>query len=176
MLRRVTSGSLCVLLMVVMAGAQGHERRERTKRVHAALSGYQEVPTLSTPARGEFQAIINPFDLDLMYRLEYGGLEGNITQAHIHLGARGTNGGIMIWLCGTTASPGPEGTPTCPQAGVVNRRVTADDVVGPGGQGISAGEFAEVLAALREGVAYANVHSSKYTGGEIRGQIRDRRD
>ena len=40
------------------------------------------------------------------------------------------------------------------------------------GQQISAGELAEVIAAIRGGVTYANVHTVLSTGGEIRGQIR----
>jgi hypothetical protein len=58
----------------------------------------------------------------------------------------------------------------------VIRTITAADVVGPGGQGIAAGEFAEILNALRAGVAYANVHTAAFGGGEIRGQIRALRD
>ena len=50
----------------------------------------------------------------------------------------------------------------------------AADVVGPAGQGVAAGEFEEVLTALREGVTYANVHSARNPLGEIRGQIRGR--
>ena len=34
------------------------------------------------------------------------------------------------------------------------------DVIGPAAQGIAAGEFDELVEALRAGVAYANVHSS----------------
>ena len=51
--------------------------------------------------------------------------------------------------------------------------VTPANVIGPAGQGVSAGEFAEALAAIRHGLGYANVHSAKIPGGEIRGQIRD---
>ncbi len=40
------------------------------------------------------------------------------------------------------------------------------------GQGIAAGHFAELIRALRDGVAYANVHSTKFPGGETRGQIK----
>jgi hypothetical protein len=41
----------------------------------------------------------------------------------------------------------------------------------PVGGGIEPGAFAEIAAAIREGVAYANVHTSKWPGGEIRGQL-----
>jgi hypothetical protein len=51
--------------------------------------------------------------------------------------------------------------------------VTAENVIGPAGQGVSPGEFAEALAAIRHGLGYANVHSSKIPTGEIRGQIRE---
>ncbi len=43
---------------------------------------------------------------------------------------------------------------------------------GNGTQQILAGELAEVIAAIRAGVAYANVHTTLSPGGEIRGQIR----
>jgi hypothetical protein len=54
---------------------------------------------------------------------------------------------------------------------VVSGVLTSGQVIGPGGQGITAGEFEKVVGAMREGVAYANVHSTKWTGGEIRGQL-----
>ena len=47
----------------------------------------------------------------------------------------------------------------------------AADVIGPTAQGIEVGNLAEILAAMRAGHAYANVHSSKWPGGEIRAQI-----
>jgi hypothetical protein len=44
-------------------------------------------------------------------------------------------------------------------------------VIGPAGQGVAAGEFAEVLQAIRAGAAYANVHTTNFPAGEIRGQV-----
>ena len=46
-------------------------------------------------------------------------------------------------------------------------------MIGPAGQGIAAGEFAELVRALRAGAAYANVHTTAHPGGEIRGQVAD---
>ena len=45
-------------------------------------------------------------------------------------------------------------------------------MIGPATQGIEAGAFNEILAAMRAGVAYANVHSTKWPGGEIRAQLK----
>ena len=101
-------------------------------------------------------------------------------QAHVHFAQTAVNGGISFFLCGT--GPGPANrppatapaTPDCPQAGTVEDDIVAADVIGPTGQGIAPGEFAEILAAMRAGKAYANVHSSKFPGGEIRAQVNDR--
>ena len=52
-------------------------------------------------------------------------------------------------------------------------RITAANVLGQAGQQFGAGDFAAAIAAMRAGLAYANVHTSPVsTGGEIRGQIR----
>jgi len=78
----------------------------------------------------------------------------------------------MVFFC-TNLGNGPAGTQACPAApATVTGSITSGDVIGPVGQGISAGDFAALLTALRTGTAYANVHSSLYLGGEIRGQVR----
>lgn len=142
--------------------------------LNSRLRGYNEVPAVSSAATGHFRASIDKASNSIRYEVSYSGLEGTVTQSHIHIGQRGVNGGITIWLCQTATNVSPvASTPVCPQSGSVSGVVTAADVVGPAGQGIAATEFAEVLAAIRAGVAYANVHSSKFPGGEIRGQLRD---
>ena len=81
-----------------------------------------------------------------------------------------------MWLCQTATNPAPvnaASTPVCPQSGTVSGEADASDVVGPTVQGIAPGEFQEILAAMRAGHAYANVHSSKFGTGEIRAQIND---
>jgi len=141
--------------------------------LNVRLRGYEEVPAVSSAASGRFKASIDKASDTLRYEVSYSGLEGDVRQSHIHFGQRGVNGGITIWLCQTAVNVSPvASTPQCPQSGTVTGVVSAADVVGPAGQGVSAGEFAEVLAAIRAGVAYVNVHSSKFPGGEIRGQLR----
>lgn len=51
--------------------------------------------------------------------------------------------------------------------------IEAADVIGPTEQGIAAGEFLELVDAIEHSAVYANVHTSKYPGGEIRGQLRE---
>jgi len=134
------------------------------------LSGYEEAPlALSTSGRGVFSAMVT--DAGIKYTLSYAELEGNVAQAHIHFGAVGQFGGISVFLC-TNLGNGPAGTQSCPAApGEVTGTITPADVIGPNAQGIAAMEYDELLAAIRKSTAYVNVHTDKYGGGEIRGQI-----
>jgi len=147
---------------------------------HATLVGFQEVPAVVTEGTGHFKMTIAPDDASFDFELSYEGIEGgSVTQAHIHVGQRTANGGIVVWLCSNLASPptppSPPGTliPACPTPGgtVTGTRTTADvQVVAT--QGVSAGELSAVLTAIRKGKAYANVHSTVSPSGEIRGQIK----
>jgi hypothetical protein len=138
------------------------------------LNGYEENPDISTVATGSFTARLSDDGNSIHYKLSYSGLEGNVQQSHVHFGKPGINGGISFFLCGTTgfqpAAPTPA-PPTCPQSGTVEDDIVAADVIGPAGQGIEVGNLAEILAAMRAGHAYANVHSTKWPGGEIRAQL-----
>ena len=42
---------------------------------------------------------------------------------------------------------------------------------GPTGQGIAAGDLDSALEAVREGLSYANMHTTMFPGGEIRGNV-----
>jgi CHRD domain-containing protein len=156
-----------VLLALLPAVGRGQEGR----RFGARLVSFEEVPALSNPGEGTFNMLIDPSDTSFDFELTYSGITGTgATQSHIHIGQKGVIGGITVFFC-TNLNNGPAGTPPCPANGTVTGTVTAANVIGPAGQGVSAGEFAEVLKAIRAGVVYANVHSVLFPGGEIRGPL-----
>jgi hypothetical protein len=140
--------------------------------VFVELKGHEEVPAISTGARGSFRAEINADAGTIAYQLSYSGLQGDVRQAHIHFGQRSVNGGISVFLCQTTFNPDPTNlAPTCPQEGTVSGILRSNNVIGPAAQGLSASEFAELVQAIHGGVAYVNVHSTTFPGGEIRAQL-----
>jgi hypothetical protein len=162
---------------LLAAPALADDGRGAAAVVQARLTGYEEVPSVSSPAHGTFKARIDKVTGEIDYDFSYEGLLGTVLQAHIHFAQRGVNGGIAVWLCQSATNPAPAAvaatTPTCTSpAGVFSGRITAASVVGPGGaQQLGAGELDELVAALRAGAAYTNVHTSIVPAGEIRGQI-----
>lgn len=144
--------------------------------LRATLTGYQEVPSVSSTADGVFEARVigDPFDpaARVDYTLAYAGLQADVVMAHIHFAQRSVNGPIVVWLCGTAAQPGPAGTATCPgRGGVVRGSFTGANILASGTQQLATGELTELILAMRAGVAYVNVHSTASPGGEIRGQV-----
>lgn len=134
------------------------------------LTGYQEVAgvgTLSTVGSGTFEAQLDGDTIN--YTLTYNDLEGGpLLFAHIHFGARGFSGGVIAFLCGGG------GKPACPASpGTISGTITAADIVGPTTQGIEPGSFDEAVRAIRAGAVYANVHTTRWPAGELRGQVND---
>lgn len=157
----LTAGSVVALPRAALA-----------ETVHAQLTSYEEVPVLSSAASGGFRAFIDDAAGTIRYELSYSGLTGDVLMGHIHFGQLSVNGGISVWLCQTADFVDPTGlAPTCVQSGTVTGLLTQANVSGPEDQGIAPAEFAEIVAAIRAGVAYVNVHSSVFRGGEIRGQL-----
>jgi hypothetical protein len=176
-MRRIGALPVLILALLVALGLSSYAIANGGKKNLKAdvLTGLQENPDISTVATGSFTVSLDDDARTLTYELTYSGLEGTVQQAHIHFGKRAVNGGVTVFLCGTAAAPGPAGTPPCPTpGGTVSRTVAAADILAPGTQGIEAGNYEELADALRSGHAYANVHSTKWPGGEIRAQINDR--
>jgi hypothetical protein len=157
----LVAASLTVVAAVAIAGGGnggGH-------RAH--LNGYQETTgpgSISTTGRGSLRLRIE--DDGIHYRLRYSNIEGGaVLQAHIHFAQRHVAGGIIAFLCG-----GSEAACTSPN-GDISGVITPAEILGPNAQGIEPGSFAEAVRAIRAGATYANVHTTRWPAGEIRGQI-----
>jgi hypothetical protein len=164
----VLVASIVVFAMLGFAALPTSAGDRKSNSLKADLHGFEEVPAVSSTGTGELRVRIASDDSSFDFELSYEGLEGTTTAAsHIHLGQKSVNGGVSVFLCGGG------GRPACtPTSGTFTGTVTATDVIGPTGQGIAAGEFAELLRAMRLGATYVNVHTDKHPGGEIRGQIK----
>jgi hypothetical protein len=160
-----------VIGLLLAVGAFAVSAHDNT--VRARMSPKQEVPAVSSQASGDFEARIE--ENQVTFKLTYEGLEGgNALFAHIHLAQKSVNGGVMTFLCGGGTKPTP-----CPSpSGTVEGTITGADIIALGTQQVPAGTvdataaFQEFTRALRNGTAYANLHTTASPGGEIRGQIR----
>ncbi len=87
-----------------------------------AAERLQEDPlALSTTGTGQFKAHIDPKAGEITWELSYSGLEGNVLQAHIHLGGTAQSGGIAVFLC-TNLGNGPGGYAAVPGPARNDRR------------------------------------------------------
>lgn len=158
---------VCLIAVAAPVQAQGGTASTR-------LRSFEEVPSIASPGGGHFEGIVNDDGTEVEYVLNYSRLEGQVTQAHIHLAQRGVNGGIMVFLCSNLGN-GPEGTPPCPAGGgTVSGAFGPEDIIGPATQGVAPGELFTLLRAIRAGYAYVNVHTNLFPAGEIRGQLQFR--
>ena len=174
-----TFGLAVLAASAIVSGlsAQGHSHG---RRASAELAPDQEVPIVVSPAAsGLMSAVIDDDARTIEYRLTFSGLQALVTQSHIHIAQPGVNGGIVVWLCQTPSATDPvnPNTQQCPvNGGTISGTILASDVRAQAAQGIAVAltaneKFDRVVAAIRAGNAYANVHTAQSPGGEIRGQI-----
>ena len=177
-MKRITI-AMAVVLAVTATGLAFNEQGGR--RFREFLNGLKEAAApVSTTGTGTFRATINKDETEIDYVLTFENLEGDVRQAHIHIGHPQNSGGIVLWLCDSATNPSPSATtPECTQDnpldllnGRVTGTLTAADVQVAAANGIAGpAEWSEVLALIRAGRTYANVHSAKFPPGEIRSQI-----
>jgi hypothetical protein len=139
------------------------------------LSGFNETPlAISTPSSATFRITINERAEEITYRLSYSEFGTPVTQAHVHFGSPSQTGMISFFLC-TNLGNAPAGVvvQACPAAGpaTITGTIKPADVIGPAAQGIAAGEFAEIVKAIKAGFAYVNVHTTQFAPGEVRAQL-----
>ena len=147
----------------LLAASAGYSQ---TERFSASLGGENEVPPINTAGTGNFEMTIQPGTIN--FSLTFSNLSSPLAVSHLHFAPSKVAGGVMIFLCGGG------GQPACPAAtsGTITGTITAANVTGPTGQGIAPGNLDAALEAVRNDLAYANMHTANFGGGEIRGQVR----
>ena len=122
------------------------------------MTGQQEVPPVDTQAVGE--AILTqdlPLNQTMHYYVNVTGIQG-VTQGHIHSGAEGENGPIVVTLFSFDS----------PQNEVLQySNFTASNLEGP----MEGKTMQDLIAAMKNGSTYINVHTEQNPNGEIRGQL-----
>ena len=111
----------------------------------AALTSGKEVPAqvVKNPtANGLFKGTLTGSTLH--WKLTFAKLTGPAAMAHIHMGAAGKPGGVVVTLCAVPCKSGVTGTATIPTA---------------------------LQSAFKKHLLYVNVHTAKNPNGEIRGQL-----
>ena len=137
----------------------------QTERFSASLSGANEVPPINSAGTADFQMSIQPGAIT--FSLTFSDLSSTLAVAHLHFAPSKVAGSVMIFLCGGGNQP------ACPAAtsGTITGTITAANVTGPTGQGINPGDLDSALAAVRSELSYANMHTTMFPGGEIRGNV-----
>ncbi len=107
------------------------------------LSARQEVPPNASTGSGRATVALDRTTRVLTWSVAYGGLTGPVTGAHIHNGAAGTNGPVVVPF---TVTPSP-----------ITGSTTLTDAQ---------------VQQLTAGTWYVNLHTAAHPGGEIRGQLR----
>jgi hypothetical protein len=136
----------------------------KTERFSASLIGGNEVPPINSAGTAAFDMTIGD---NITFSLTFSGLSSPLTLAHLHFAPSKVAGGVMIFLCGGGNQP------ACPAttSGTITGTITAQNVTGPGGQGINPGDLDSALEAVRNELSYANMHTTMFPGGEIRGDV-----
>jgi hypothetical protein len=163
---------VAMALMAVLAPNRFNVRAERADdglTYSARLSGFGEVPPKLVEGSGKFTGTLSDDGTSISWTISWTGLTGPALFAHIHFGQSQVNGSVVVFFCGGG------GRPACPDgpnhSGTVTGTWTAADILSVPTQNISAGDFAGFLRFLNAKEGYANIHTTLFQGGEIRGQV-----
>jgi hypothetical protein len=171
-MKRFSRAPLTWLALLALAGGAPVAAAGFAGGANATMIAFEEVPAVFSFANGTLNATINESGTAIDWDLQYDNLVADATQSHIHFAQKGVNGGIMVFFCSNLGN-GPAGTPACPlRGGHLSGTFTAASLVtGASAQGISTGQIKALVWSILKGTAYVNVHTTKYPGGEIRGQL-----
>lgn len=141
---------------LIAAAASAQTVSDGGKRLTATLSGANEVPPTTETATGTARITVNPGQGRICWEITTTGFSeaDTITAAHIHSGQAGANGGIIVHLAATKNGTNTNCTTT----------------VEPGGATLTRDQIDAIRKSPQ--IFYVNVHTTEFTGGAIRGQLR----
>jgi hypothetical protein len=174
MFRTTLMGVILSAMTVGPAMASSH-----TEHFQADFSGFNEVGALNAQSgailsagRASLELRLDRVNQSLSFVLTYSDLSAPVTQSHIHFGKKHMAGGVMVFFCSNLATA-PSGTQPCPSSGgTVTGTLSAANVLAIAGQNVPAGDFQALVDALESDTAYANIHTTSFPAGEIRGEVR----
>jgi hypothetical protein len=137
----------------------------------ATANGFAEVPAILSSGTGTLALSLDQEGQALNYQLSYSGFPSGdtVSSATINFGKPGVAGGVLAYLCENTPTVTPA-PPSCLSV-PVSATLGPSSIQGISAQGVSAGNFGALAAALLSGTAYVNIETSAFAAGEIRGQI-----
>ncbi len=157
-------------LAIVLAPASLFAQFATNQNLSATLSGYQEVPAVSSDGFGYFTGVISISDTgaSMSYQMQWSNLSDNVAPYEIDLqfGQENVNGGVLTVICG-----GGGGHLPC-QKGIARARINPGDLLAIPNQNIATGDYDKFLRALFAGKVYVNIKTTRIPSGEIRGQIK----
>ncbi len=149
----VVAGALAALFSGVFSSSSGAS-------FTATLKGAEEVPPVNTLAQGDAVFTLSADGATLTYKVTVSNINDAFA-SHIHLAAAGVNGPVVVGLFAGVKAGRFDGI-------LAEGTVTAANL-----QGLLAGMTMDRLVAeMKAGNTYVNVHTTANRGGEIRGQIR----
>jgi hypothetical protein len=152
--RRVRVALLGALLVAALAIPATTSAAAGDMVFYGAFSGEAEVPAVETEATGSIYVIVNAARTKLTYVATFRGLSGPVVASHLHVGATGEAGPVVLPL-NSGRSP------------MIATKYAAN--VTPAG-GVE--DFGDLVDAMRSGRIYANLHTAANPPGEIRAQLR----
>ncbi len=127
----------------------------------ATLKGASETPPVSANATGTATFTVSGTSVN--YKITASGLSGNATAAHIHVGSSTASGPVVLPFPAKAINNGPDGSVT------ISGSFTSADVKPQTNPTIN--NLDDLLAQMRAGNTYVNIHTAAHPAGEIRGQI-----
>jgi CHRD domain len=179
MYRTTLLGVILAAMTVAAPAVIASPHQDHPEKFRAEFSGFNETGALNaesgailSPGHGTLEVWLDRVNQTLTFELSFWDLSAPVTQSHIHFGKNHMAGGVMVFFCSNLATA-PAGTQACPaNGGTVSGTLTAANVLPIAGQNVTAGDFQALVDALESDTAYANIHTTSFPAGEIRGQVR----